>query len=78
MALNYGGNVNRATEFMVQSLYTLVHQDEAVLAAMSPDDARSCVLSTITACSLLATSTFFEDLTQHHAYKLSLKVHDRR
>lgn len=76
MAINFGGNVNRATEFMVQSLYTLVNQSEASLRSASPDDVYPCVLSTITACGSLVTSTFFEDLTSHAAFKLSLKVAD--
>ncbi|KAG7448883.1 uncharacterized protein BT62DRAFT_1003606 [Guyanagaster necrorhizus] len=74
MATNYGGNSACANKYLIESFLTLVN--------LPPEQAdvneRYTYLSSIiTACSLLVNSTFFDDLVNHHSFRLSLKIQDR-
>ena len=77
MAKSYVGDPRLANEYLVQSFFTIANQTPAILSAINATERYSYLSSIITACSLLISSTFFHDVVNHDAFRLSIKSQDR-
>ncbi|ESK88474.1 hypothetical protein Moror_1272 [Moniliophthora roreri MCA 2997] len=77
MALTHTGDVSETTKYMIQSFCTIANQADVDTDGMSSDERYNYLTSVISACDLFVKSTFFEDLVNHHTFRLTLKPQDR-
>jgi hypothetical protein len=74
-----GKSENQATDMLVQSFMRLMMgQDCIEHKGMTPNEKYAFLEPVLTACDLLVRSTFFDDLVNHHQYRLALDISDRQ
>ncbi|KAL0062036.1 hypothetical protein AAF712_011114 [Marasmius tenuissimus] len=76
-AVSLAGNATNTTDYMVRSFWVIVEQANFSTDGMPPDQRYTYLTSMMTACDLLVKSTFFNDLLNHHTFRVTLEDTDR-
>ncbi|KAK1235125.1 hypothetical protein PQX77_001661 [Marasmius sp. AFHP31] len=76
-AVSLAGHATNTTDYMVRSFWVIVEQANFSIDGMPPDQRYTYLTSMMTACDLFVKSTFFNDLLNHHTFRVTLEDTDR-
>ncbi|KAG7094643.1 hypothetical protein E1B28_005467 [Marasmius oreades] len=75
-ALSDCGDIARTTDYMVQSFWIVLDQADMCTDDMGDEQRFQYLTSIMRACDMFIQSTFFDDLLNHHTFRITLKQAD--
>jgi hypothetical protein len=78
LAIESGGGEDQANNVMVKCFLDLLFHNNGDPQKMTPKEKYNYMGSVMTSCNMLVNSTFFDDLINHHPFRLSLEISDRK
>ncbi|KAL0576107.1 hypothetical protein V5O48_005881 [Marasmius crinis-equi] len=73
----YASNGISTTDYMIQSLWMIAERANLSTDGMAPNERFVYLNSIMTACELFVKSTFFNDLLNHHTFRITMREQDR-